>query len=110
MFLWGNKKISENDHLTFHLSDSGSSLPKQSQKSQHAHNFHLGVQVFPGTDIWGYKLKFEGTTLEVSNWCSYFDGISPHLWKFIISVLLEILDPQSFPLPDFYVHLLESAI
>ena len=64
----------------------------------------------PGTGIWGYKLKFKGTTFGSKQLLSYFNGISSHSQKFIvIPVLLEIFDPQSFPLPDFDMHLLKSA-
>ena len=81
------------------------------QFAQHAHtHFHLGVHVPPGTGIWRYKLKFEGTPFfEVSNWCSYFDGISPNPQKLVTPIILENFDPQSFLLPEFNMHLLKSA-
>ena len=44
-----------------------------------------------------------------SNWCSYFDGMSPFPGKFVIPIILENFDPQSFLLPEFDMHLLKSA-
>ena len=79
----------------------------QNTYNQHAHtHFRLGVHVPPGTGIWGYKLKFEGTPLKVSNWCSYFDGILPYSRKLVIHVpiILENFDPRSFLLPECNMH------
>ena len=65
---------------------------------QHAHtHFRLGIHVPPGTGIWGYKLKLEGTPLEVNNWCSYFDDISPYPWKLVVPIILENFDLEFSP-------------
>ena len=72
--------------------------------TQHAHTYlSLGVHVPPGTAIWGYKLKFEGTWKSLIG-CSYFNSISPYPWKLAIN-----FDPWSFLLPEFDMHLLKST-
>ena len=62
-----------------------------------------------GLAFGGTSLNLRVHLLEVSNWCSYFDGMSPYPRKFVIPIILEKFDLRSFLLPEFNMHLLKSA-